>query len=783
MQEKQQKEPLQNREQIGAVTLDYTCYPGKDLYSDGEIEQQLLEIAENIPEEELNAEIARRKDWSVLYHMSDIRENIAAALPIGPKDKVLEIGAGCGAITGVLARKAGQVTCVDLSRRRSLVNAYRHRSYENIRILVGNFQDIEKRLTETYDYITLIGVFEYAQGYIGTEEPYTEFLRQIKRHLSPGGRIVIAIENRLGLKYWAGCREDHTGNFFEGLENYSHGAFVRTFSRPELEKLFRKAGFHHSSFYYPYPDYKLPMVIYSDAYLPEPGSLHRPLYHFDRDRMTLFDENAVCDSLIAGGQFPLFSNSYLVILEEEKPAAPDTEDAFRSVYTKFSLERDPQYALRTDIEEGKAGQRRVVKRAVTQKANAHVQAIADRGAALEQLFDETKIHVNRILPPEQNSSAHGAGERGAGADGLAAVCFEYIDGKITLENHVTKLLSEGKTEEAFSEIRSLTDLVRSRADQTFAVSDAFASLFGTQAAEQAAGRTDLMSASVTDIDMVPENLLLRQDGGWDLIDYEWSYDIPIPVDFVAFRIWHYFIARCLPGSSAETLLQEEGFSQQDISLYTGMERSWQQHVKGQRVSLDELHEVIAPPEVDVRSELMLHEDRREESYTGGLYFAEDGVFTEKQKRTTALTVDEQGHFTALISLEGLPSGMQLRWDPLERRMCRIHIETIDCPGAVLTPINGTRQSSDGEHAAVDEFMTVDPAYRLEGIPAGTAQIRLEGTMEMIYLENRMQQFEQLRLERDTYYAEMQRLRGQIEALHRTKAYRFAKALKRLTGRQ
>lgn len=30
--------------------------------------------------------------------------------------KVLEIGSGCGAITGSLAQKAGSVTCVDLSK-------------------------------------------------------------------------------------------------------------------------------------------------------------------------------------------------------------------------------------------------------------------------------------------------------------------------------------------------------------------------------------------------------------------------------------------------------------------------------------------------------------------------------------------------------------------------------------------------------------------------------------------------------------------------------------------
>ena len=37
------------------------------------------------------------------------------------------------------------------------------RDQDNLKILVGNFQEIEKNLTEKYDYITLIGVFEYGE--------------------------------------------------------------------------------------------------------------------------------------------------------------------------------------------------------------------------------------------------------------------------------------------------------------------------------------------------------------------------------------------------------------------------------------------------------------------------------------------------------------------------------------------------------------------------------------------------------------------------------------------
>ena len=35
------------REKIGKITLDDTCYSGSDLYSDGPVEKELLEIAKS----------------------------------------------------------------------------------------------------------------------------------------------------------------------------------------------------------------------------------------------------------------------------------------------------------------------------------------------------------------------------------------------------------------------------------------------------------------------------------------------------------------------------------------------------------------------------------------------------------------------------------------------------------------------------------------------------------------------------------------------------------------
>ena len=175
------------QEKIGNIILDDTYYGGEDLYSEGAIEEELLETAKNCRDRELAEVVAAKKSWPFLYHFSPIRQNIVSWIPFQGTDNVLEIGAGCGAITGALAQKCGHVTCVELSKKRSQINAWRNRDYDNTTIMIGNFLDVEPHLG-TYDYITLIGVFEYAESYMGEKEPAKTMLQCMAKHLAPGGK-------------------------------------------------------------------------------------------------------------------------------------------------------------------------------------------------------------------------------------------------------------------------------------------------------------------------------------------------------------------------------------------------------------------------------------------------------------------------------------------------------------------------------------------------------------------------------------------------------------------
>lgn len=318
------------KEQVGKVTLNYTYYRGNDLYSDGdEIEEELLQIAQAGTWKEA---LTKSNKWPLLYHYSDIRENIIKWYPFMEDVDVLEIGSGCGAISGALCRKAKRVVGIELSKRRSMINAYRNQECCNLEIYVGNFSDIE--LSEKFDYITLIGVLEYAASYIKGDKPYEELLNRVKQILKPGGKIIIAIENKMGMKYLNGAKEDHVGVSFAGIEDYRKFPGIRTFSKAELENMLGRCGLKQFTFYYPMPDYKLPDSIYTDMRMPKCGEVRTWGTNYDTDRCALFNEAIMADQVCKDNMFGYFSNSFLVVCNEEKPQV---------VYAKYDVQKKPQY--------------------------------------------------------------------------------------------------------------------------------------------------------------------------------------------------------------------------------------------------------------------------------------------------------------------------------------------------------------------------------------------------------------------------------------------------------
>lgn len=530
---------MENAERIGKITLDLSKYPGEDFYCDGAVEDELLGIVKNLSPVEYGKAIEERKSWPVLYHLSPLRENIVDWIPMDKNAKVLEVGSGCGAITGAFARRAGSVTCVDLSKKRSTINAYRHSECDNITIHVGNFKDIEPDLDRDFDYICLIGVFEYGQSYIGGDVPYEDFLKILTPHLKEGGRIIIAIENKYGLKYFAGCKEDHLGTYFSGIENYAGGGGVRTFSRKGLERIFRNCGVEEYHFYYPYPDYKFMTTMYSDAYQPGKGELSNNLRNFDRDRMLLFDEKNAFDGLVEDGLFSVFSNSYIAVIGAD----------FDVKYVKYSNDRAPEYAIRTEIDRNKEGQICVRKYPLSSLAEDHVRGMAVAYENLVEKYAGGNLEINTCRLVEDG-------------DTLFAE-FEYVDG-VPLSEYMDGCLEKNDLEGFHRYFREYVERIGYHSEYP-----------------------------VSDFDLIFSNILVSGDT-WTLIDYEWTFGKPIDTKELAFRAVYCYLLENEKRNrlNLDLILEELGITEEEAENFREQERDFQRFVTGDRLAMAQMRERI-----------------------------------------------------------------------------------------------------------------------------------------------------------------------------------------------
>lgn len=715
-------------ERLGNVTLNLNYYCGDDLYSEGAGEDELLNIVKNHRENEFEQVIEGSRNWSVMYHLSYIRENIVTWLPLWDTETVLEIGSGCGAITGALSRMAKKVTCIDLSKKRSMINAYRNRESDNIEIIVGNFMDIEPEIEEKYDYVTLIGVLEYADAYIGGENAFVDMIKRAASHLKEDGKLFIAIENKYGLKYFGGCKEDHTGKYFDGIEGYSEDEKVRTFSRDRLIWMLEQAEMK-GEFYYPYPDYKLPHTIYSDRYLPSKGELNTNIRNFDADRLVTFNEEKVFDSLIDDGIFANFSNSFAIIaskkdLREIEPEIP--------LYAKFANERAPQFRVSTLITLKNGLDRKVYKGALNVKSNKHIAEILDNYEDLQKIYEGTKLVPNKCsLKKGVENTPQIAGVSNKARD---AVNLEYLSG-ITLETHLDNLNKQKQYGHMLAVLKEFCDLVTKTSSQgEFRMSEDFREVFGNPQFTES-----YKASPYCNYDMIFSNILLDreklEEGDWQVLDYEWMFRFHIPAKFIVFRsLYYYQMGREETGfftflkEQEKTIYTQFGINSTEVDIFTEMEHKFQLYIINGMASLEVMQAIM--PTNAVRVDKFLEESSYLRNLnTPKVYYSCGDGFSEENRLNLLASVSADN--VVLLQVPITNNIVKLRVDPTEYP-CVVHVNQIRVKMEKGMDLSIEKYVINGYTASEGTFIfDTDDAQIIMDIPTHAVHLLIEYQVRML----------------------------------------------------
>lgn len=293
------------------------------------------------------------RDWPSLYHLSHQRGNLVRPLLDTLRGPVLEIGAGTGAITRVLGEHGLEVVAVEGSPRRAAVAADRCRDLPNVQVVADTVQGFGH--PARFATVVMVGVLEYSRmfGFEASDaDPVDVMLEHVSRLLLPDGELVIAIENQLGLKYFAGFPEDHLGVPMMGIEDRYGQATAVTFGRRELADRLRRVGLQEQRWLYPFPDYKLPTTVLSETAL-EPGSGFdaAPLLvatgggDHQEPETTAFDLRRAWEPVHRNALVPDLSNSFLV-----RASATPVEEPRTLAWYYGSAQRRPEFRKVTTFE-------------------------------------------------------------------------------------------------------------------------------------------------------------------------------------------------------------------------------------------------------------------------------------------------------------------------------------------------------------------------------------------------------------------------------------------------
>jgi precorrin-6B methylase 2 len=338
-------------------------------------------------------------DWPTRYHLSRLRSNVLRPLRLEPGMRVLDAGAGTGVLSRYLGEQGVEVLALEGNIERARVAQARCEGLAGVTVACGPLQALDDR--EGFDLVLLNGVLEYSASILGGGGGAAELLQAATRALRPGGALVVAIENQLGLKYLLGYPEDHLGRAFVGLEGYPHPGGVRTWTRRTLSGLLADAGLPAQRWLYPFPDYKLPIVVLDDRLYDRPDVerlvdqiVRDPARDFSAPPVMRADARRIHRTFLEAGLGRDVANSFLVVASADG-TAPDRLLGVDALAWRYGDERRRVWLRSTTVvEDGDrllAHQARLYEDAGLPEAGFVRQQITPerpyrQGFTLEQLF-------------------------------------------------------------------------------------------------------------------------------------------------------------------------------------------------------------------------------------------------------------------------------------------------------------------------------------------------------------------------------------------------------------
>ena len=286
------------------------------------------------------------------------------------------------------------------------------------------------KLDNAYEYIVMAGALERSKA-------PEAVLRILKNSLTPTGKLLLGVDNRLGIRYFCGDRDAFTGRNFDSIENYvrinasdMNRLEGRCFAKAEMEEMLTNAGFSNFRFYSVLPELARPQVLFAEDYLPEEELEVRIFPQYNYPDTVFLEEERLYTTLIQNGLFHAMANGYLIECSMDGACANVKQ-------VTASMERGRENAMFTIIRRDDKVEKRPV-------------------------YVEGKKKLNQLLENNEYLKAHGVSIVDAWLENDAYV-MPYVQGE-AVTDYFRRLLCMDK-ELFLKELDRFWEVVQSSAEQ------------------------------------------------------------------------------------------------------------------------------------------------------------------------------------------------------------------------------------------------------------------------------------------------------------------------------
>ncbi len=180
---------------------------------------------------------------------------------------------------------------------------------------VGELEELAaegKALNKTYDYIVIAGALERSHN------PQDVF-SMLGRCISETGVLLLAADNRLGLRYFCGDKDAFTDRNFDSILDYKlvnkfdrDKLVGRAYAKAELEDFLENEGFTKRRFYSVFPCVEHSQAIFAEDYIPTRQELSCTVREVNSPDTIFMEQAMLWETLEENGMFLPMANGFLI---------------------------------------------------------------------------------------------------------------------------------------------------------------------------------------------------------------------------------------------------------------------------------------------------------------------------------------------------------------------------------------------------------------------------------------------------------------------------------------